>query len=157
MPELSQAQLRRLTIHGWSAVVLGLLLYAVIATGAVAVFAAEIDRWSAGGTRLAAPLDAPINAAVRRLAREVDPAHLHDIGIWASEAEDLHVFFHTHATKPETGELDDLGTMFRADARTGARLDRHDGFIWHEPAAWETSALRRFLVDLHVRLYLPDP
>ena len=40
MPDLSQGQLKRLTaIHGWSAVILGLLLYAVIATGAVAMTA----------------------------------------------------------------------------------------------------------------------
>jgi uncharacterized iron-regulated membrane protein len=156
--ELSQAQVKRLTaIHGWSAVVLGLLLYAVIATGAVAVFSAEIGRWAAGGVRVAAPLDGPVDGHVRRLAREVNPEYLHDVGIWTGEAQDLFVFFHTHATNPETGEPDDLGTMFRVEAATGAVLDRHDGFIWQEPDAWESSALRRFLVDLHVRLYLPDP
>ena len=43
MIELSQARTKRLTaIHGWSAVLLGLLLYAVVATGAVAV----LDRKS---------------------------------------------------------------------------------------------------------------
>ena len=60
MRALSQAQIKRLTaIHGWSAVVLGLLLYAVVATGAVAVFANEIGRWSVGAPREAPPLDGP--------------------------------------------------------------------------------------------------
>ena len=35
-------------VHGWSGVVLGLLLYAVIVTGTAAVFAQEIKFWSAG-------------------------------------------------------------------------------------------------------------
>ena len=158
MLEVSQAQMKRLTaIHGWSAVVLGLLLYAVIATGAVAVFATEIGRWSAGGVRAAAPLEDPIDARIRRLAAEVEPEYRHDIGIWAGSGRDLHVFFHTHAVNPETGLMDDLGTIFRIDADSGEVLERHDGFIWHEPAAWETSALRNFLVDLHVQLYLPNP
>ena len=158
MRALSQTQIKRLTaIHGWSAVVLGLLLYAVVATGAVAVFANEIGRWSVGAPREAQPLDVPIDARVRQLAGEVDPEYLHDVGMWSGEGSDLHVFFHTHALNPETGLEDDLGTMFRIDARTGATLDRHDGFIWHQPAAWETSALRKFLVELHVQLYLPDP
>ena len=52
---------------------------------------------------------------------------------------------------------DDLGTMFRADPATGEVLERHDGFVWNEPEAWNSSALRHFLVDLHVQLYLPDP
>jgi uncharacterized iron-regulated membrane protein len=158
MIDISQSRMKRLTaIHGWSAVVLGLLLYAVVATGAVAVFANEIGRWSVGGTRAAAPLEGTIDREVRRLAAEVDPAFLHDVGIWSGEGRDMHVFFHDHAKNPESGIEEDFGTMFRVDSETGAVLERHDGFIWNEPAAWETSALRNFLVDLHVQLYLPSP
>ena len=36
-----------LAIHGWSAVFLGLLLYAVILTGVASVFAEELGDWSA--------------------------------------------------------------------------------------------------------------
>ena len=79
------------------------------------------------------------------------------MSIWGGEGRDLVLFFHTHAVNPESGELEDKGTMFRADAVTGKAIDRHDGFVWDEPAAWEDSALRRFLVDLHVQLYLPSP
>jgi uncharacterized iron-regulated membrane protein len=158
MGKLSQAQIKRLTaIHGWSGVTLGLLLYAVIATGAVAVFADEIARWSAGGVRTSAPLEAPLDAHVRALAREVDPAHLDDVGIWAGEGRDLFVFFHTHAEHPESGVPEDFGTMFRIDADTGEVLARHEGFVWRTPVAWDPSALRHFLVDLHVQLYMPSP
>lgn len=158
MIALSQARVKRLTaIHGWSAVVLGLLLYAVVLTGAVAVFAPEVGRWSAGGLRDRPPMEGPVDALVRQLAREVDPAHREDVGLWSGEGNDLVVVFHTHKLNPESGIVEDFGTLFRADPTTGAVLSRHDGFIWNEPSAWETSALRRFLVDLHVRLYLPDP
>ena len=157
MIPLSQAQMKRMTaVHGWAGVVLGLLLYAVVATGAVAVFAPEIGRWSVGGVRDAPPLDGPIDAKVRRLAKLVDPAY-RDIGIWSGEGTDLRMFFHTHATNPETGLEEDFGTIFRVDAATGAVLERHDGFIWQRPPAWETSALRNFLIDLHVQLYVPNP
>lgn len=158
MGALTQSQLKRLTaIHGWTGVVLGLLLYAVVVTGAVAVFGNEIGRWSVGGVRTGAPLEGPIDTKIRHLAAEVDPEYRHSIAIWAGEARDMHVFFHTHEINPETGELDDLGTIYRVDSGTGEVLDRHDGFIWGSPAAWETSALRQFLVDLHVQLYIPEP
>lgn len=158
MGRLSQAQLRRLTaVHGWSGVVLGLLLYAVIATGTVAVFAGEIGRWSAGGVRAADPLEAPIDAAIRSAAAGVDPAYLDDVGIWAGEGRDIYAFFHTRADNPETGEPDDLGTILRLDAASGDVLGRDDGFVWSHPSAWDGSALRRFLVDLHVQLYMPGP
>ncbi|MER2508784.1 PepSY domain-containing protein [Amaricoccus sp.] len=158
MIPLSQPRMKRMTaVHGWSAVLLGLLLYAVVFTGAVAVFAPEIGRWSAGTVRHGEPLAGPIDATVRRLAKEVDPAYLDDIAIWAGVGGDAYVFFHTHAMNPEEGELDDLGTIFRVDTGSGAVLERHDGFVWQDPPAWETSALRRFLIDLHVQLYLPNP
>lgn len=155
---LGQIELKRLTaIHGWSAVVLGLLLYVVVATGAVAVFAEEIGRWSAGGVRASEPLEQPIDATLRRLARQVDAENREDVAVWGGEGRDLFAFFHTHAVNPESGELEDKGTMFRADSVTGKVIDRHDGFVWRDAAAWEDSALRRFLVDLHVQLYLPSP
>ncbi|HMQ91587.1 MAG TPA: PepSY-associated TM helix domain-containing protein [Amaricoccus sp.] len=158
MSRLSQAQLRRLTaVHGWSGTILGLLLYTVIATGTVAVFSGEIGRWSAGGVRAASPLDVPIDARIRTAAADVDAAYRDDIAIWAGEGRDIFAFFHTHAENPKTGEPDDLGTILRLDAASGEVLERNEGFIWDQPAAWEDSALRRFLVDLHVQLYLPSP
>jgi len=156
--DLSPAQLKRLTmVHGWSAVVLGLLLYAVIATGAVAVFSAEIGRWSAGTSRAAAALEGPVDRTVRRLAGEVDPAFLHDVGFWSGEGRDLVVAFHDHALNPESGVEEDFGTVFRVDGRSGAVHERHDGFIWEEASNYEESALRSFLVELHVQLYMPSP
>lgn len=158
MSRLSPAQIKRLTaVHGWSAAVLGLLLYAVVATGTVVVFADEIARWSSGGLRAALPLDQPIDRQVRQLAETVDPAFLEEIGIWDGTADDLHVVFHTHRENPRTGLPDDYGTAFLIDRATGEILNRYDGFVWEEASASEMSALRHFLVDLHVQLYLPEP
>lgn len=158
MSRLSPAQVKRLTaVHGWSATILGLLLYAVVATGTVAVFADEIARWSSGGLRTLSPLEKPIDRTVRQLAETVDPAFLDEIGIWAGTGDDLHVVFHTHRDNPATGEPDDYGTAFLVDRATGETLSRYDGFVWEKASAWESSALRRFLVDLHVQLYLPEP
>lgn len=158
MIQLSQSRMKRLTaIHGWSGVVLGLLLYAVIATGAVAVFAEEIGRWSSGMVRQHDAFERPIDARVRSLAREVDPAFRHDVGIWGGSGNDLNLFFHEHRWNPDEGHEDDYGTIFRIDGDSGAVLSRSDGFIWQQPEAYETSALRQFFVDLHVQLYVPSP
>ena len=62
-----KARTKRLTaIHGWSAVLLGLLLYAVVLTGTAAVFAHEIGAWSAGHVTTQSAFEKPIDATVRR-------------------------------------------------------------------------------------------
>lgn len=158
MIELSQARTKRLTaIHGWSAVLLGLLLYAVVATGAVAVFSEEIGRWSAGEVQDRPVLSRDIDALVQRLSAEVDPAFREEIGIWSGEGDDFFAFFHTHRIDPKDGELDDYGTLFRVNAATGETLSRAEGFIWDDRSAWDTTPLSSFFVQLHVQLYLPNP
>jgi hypothetical protein len=99
----------------------------------------------------------PIDAGIRSAASEIDPAYLDDVGIWAGDARDIYAFFHTHAGNPETGAPDDLGTILRLDATSGEVLERNDGFIWGHPSDLDESALRRFLIDLHVQLYMPSP
>ena len=113
---ISQPQLKRLTaMHGWSAVVLGLLLYAVIATGAVAVFADEIGRWSVGGCG-SSRRSRRGSSATGGWRRKVDPAILHDVGAWTGESGDLQVYFHDHTGSiPRPGVEEDFGTMFRAE------------------------------------------
>ena len=157
MMQLSQNQTKRLTaVHGWGGVVLGLLLYVVVATGTVAVFGQEIAKWSAGASS-SRGIDHPIDAIIRDLATKLPRFYLAETSIWENEAGELVAFFHSHVPKPETGENADFGTLFRVDPVSAVVLDRHEGFIWERPDTWETSALRHFLVELHVRLHLPDP
>lgn len=155
---LNQTRMKRMTaIHGWSGAILGVLLYILTVTGAVAVFAPQIGRWSSGDTRHAPPLHGAVDRVARGLAAEIDPAHRDSLRLWSGEGNDLYAFFHTRALNPDRGRLDDLGTLLRVDAVTGGTLERHEGFIWDNAAAWEPSALRRFLISLHVRLSMPDP
>lgn len=159
MIPISQARMKRMTaVHGWSGTLLGLLLYAVVLTGAVAVFAHEIGRWSAGTPRQVEPLaGGDIDRVVRTLADGVHPDFRDEVGVWAGEGRDLFVTVHSHALNPASGEEEDIGSIFRADAETGAILERHNGFFWNDPASYDDSALRRFIIQLHVALYIPDP
>lgn len=158
MQALSQSQLKRLTaIHGWSGIVLGLLLYAVLVTGTVVVFESEIASWSVGGPRSTDQITASIDDKVRPLIDKVSKGYQQEVGVWVNEQGHLMVFPHGHARNPDTGEMSDIGTMFRADPITGDVLERHEGFIWEDQPAWAASALSRFLIDLHVQLYVPEP
>ena len=158
MKSLSQSQLKRLTaVHGWSGTVLGLLLYAVVATGTVAVFAHEIAEWSVGGAKNHAPLAGDLDGKVRPIAERMTKGYLEEIAIWATAKGDLNVFPHAHARNPESGKIENYGTLFRLDGATGAELARNEGFVFTKPEWFEASALEDFLVDLHVQLYVPRP
>ncbi len=144
---------RLLAVHGWSGAILGWLLYAVILTGAVAVFAQEIGAWSKGGEVAGQPLEGPVDNIVRGLAREVDPAFLEEVFVEAEPDGALGIFFHDH--RMIDGELKDYGVEFRVDPETGAVLSRREGDGETIHHADPTNALEDFLVDLHVRLHVP--
>ncbi|MEM7506204.1 MAG: PepSY-associated TM helix domain-containing protein [Pseudomonadota bacterium] len=158
MITLDQARMKRITaVHGWSSVVLGLLLYVVVFTGTVAVLAHEIGHWSVGGPKVTAPLEGLVDQHVRRLSREVPPRYHEDISVWHDEEGDLRIFFHAHATHPDTAEEADLGVLYELDAATGDVLARQEGFVFDDPNVATESALGAFLIDIHVNLYLGYP
>lgn len=158
MKSLSQSQVKRLTaVHGWSGTLLGLLLYAVVLTGTVVVFAEEISYWSVGGERVAAPLEGGIHDKVAPIAEQVTKGYRHEIGVWPNARGELMVFPHAHAKNPETGEMGDYGPLFTVDAETGEVLSRREGFVWSEPSWFHASALHQFLIELHVQLSVPEP
>lgn len=155
---LSQSQMKRLTaVHGWSGTLLGLLLYVVVVTGTVAVFAEEIAVWSAGGMKTGEPLAVPLDRKVREIADLQAKGYLDRIAVFHDARGDLLIYPHTRVRHPESGELSPLGTLYRLDARTGERLSWHQGFLFDHPEWFKTSALEAFLVELHVRLHLPEP
>ncbi len=158
-PETQRSSLvkRLFAIHGWSGIALGLLLYAVIVTGTVAVFAEEIGQWSSPlPTHPGEILQPGLDTAVRDAARTVDPQYYEEVGIFAATGERLSVFFHTHV-EGQDGGIVDKGVELEYDPSTWALLDRREGEGPDIRAADTDAALARFLVDLHVRLYLPDP
>jgi uncharacterized iron-regulated membrane protein len=141
-------------VHGWSGIVLGLLLYAVIVTGTAAVFSQEIKLWSAGALTPADPFARPVEDLIRRLAVDVPEEYRDDLSITRSGSGNLSFFFHRHLTVD--GQVREKGVLYEvaADDRI---IARREGFGLDVFAADTASALGRFFVELHVRLHLPDP
>ena len=157
MTALSQARTKRLVaIHGWSGAILGLLLYVVLLTGAVAVFAFEIGSWSAGGVKSHQPFARPLDGTLRALAEQVPEAYREDVSVFSNSAGHVVVFLHTHVQNAE-GELDDQGVLFELHPETHAVLAQREGLGSEVFAADPWGALDEFLVALHVNLHLPDP
>ncbi len=149
-------------VHGWSGVLLGLLLYAVIVTGMVAVFAEEIAHWSAGivhteNPLAAAPGDAtPLQNLIDRMAIQVDDEFLQEVALGRTTLGHLEIFFHKHHTN-EAGVIEEVGTQFEVDTRTGEVVERRQGTGLHLFQTDEDRALSRFLVNVHTELHLPRP
>jgi uncharacterized iron-regulated membrane protein len=146
-----------LAIHGWSAVFLGLLLYAVILTGVASVFADEIGDWSS-------PLSASVEDAfpagtdrmIRELAATVDPEFHEELFFFPRAGDRLYAFFHKHEIG-ENGKPRERGVAAEFDPRSGALIKRVEGTDEFIEAQDEANALAHFMVDLHVRLHLPNP
>ena len=150
-----EASKRLLAVHGWSGVILGLFLYVVVVTGAIAVFAHEIGEWSNGGVETHAPLNQPLDAKIQELARTVDKKYLEDVSIFANTAGSVQVFFHTHGTN-SSGDPDDLGVRYLLAPGTLEVLSRDEGFGSDMPDDPQ-SALERFITELHINLHAPRP
>lgn len=147
-----------LAIHGWSAVFLGVLLYVVIVTGTTAVLAPEIGDWSSPlETRASSELPPGLDAALRRLAVQVDPQYHEELTVFARAGGRLNTFFHKHEVNPRSGEVEEIGVEFDLHPRSFEVMDRREG--WQEDIARRNqgSALADFLAALHVRLHVPDP
>lgn len=159
MERFTQTQLKRLTsVHGWSGTVLGLLLYVVVVTGTVVVFAHEMEAWSIGGTHYhGTPISGSIDAKVRPIVDGVTKGYRNDVSVSGDAFGNLIVFPHADVIHPDTGEDAPNGYRYRLDASTGAILERQIGFVFDEPKNYVESALEDFLVGLHVRLYVPRP
>jgi len=160
MLELTRARTQRLiSIHGWSGAILGLMLYVVVLTGAVAVFSHEIGVWSVSGAKVHPPFEQPVDATLRKLATQVDPRYHDEISLHHNAEGLLVAFFHTHAMKD--GKPDDLGVRFELHPRSHAVLSQREGYgselAGAGPKGDPKGALDLFLVDLHVKLTVPDP
>lgn len=143
-------------VHGWSAVVLGFLLYAVVLTGTVAVLAKEIGYWSVGNIYTHSALTQPVNAIVQKLSKSVGRAYREDVSIGTSVAGNLRVFFHKEVRKAD-GKVRGRGVIFEVDPKTGETLSRREGFGLYLAITDQPSVLKRFIVDTHVQLYVPRP
>lgn len=156
MFRLPQKETRVLVaVHGWAGTVLGLLLYAVIVTGTVAVFAQEIRIWSSGALQTESPLHLPIDATLRRLAAQTPEQFRDDVSLRVTTAGNLSAFFHGHI-KNDAGSVVERGIAWRI-APDGRVLSRQDATRANLFAQDIDGVLGTFFVDLHVRLHLPNP
>lgn len=142
-------------VHGWSGILLGLLLYAVVITGTAAVFADEIGIWSAGHIGTESAFERPFAARVRELGAQT-PAKYHEgVDLFETGDHELGVFFHHHETDAR-GELISRGIYYELgkDGQVATRQSGTDEQIF---GPRNDDALSRFLVDTHVRLHIPNP
>ncbi len=146
-------------IHGWSGVLLGLVLYVVICTGVAAVFAKEISSWESPlphPASLTASGFAPgLDDALRRHAAQVDPQFLEDIAVYAGAGDRVNLRYHRHDVNPQ-GQPDERGVEFELDPHDWHVLDRREGWS-DELAAKRTGGIAAWLINLHVRLHIPEP
>lgn len=144
-----------IAVHGWSGILLGLLLYAVVITGMAAVFADEIGAWSAGHVETRSAFERPLGTALRAMG-ERTPAKYHDgVDLFEVGDHDLGVFFHRHETDAG-GTLISRG-MFYELGKDGRVIHTQAGTNEDVYGARNDNALSSFLVDTHVRLHVPNP
>ena len=142
-------------VHGWSGIILGLLLYAVVLTGMAAVFAQEIGIWSAGHVETQSAFERPIDRAIRDLGAKT-PAKYHEgVDLFEIGNHNLGAFFHHHDTDAD-GKLISRGIYYQLD-REGRIAKQVQGTNEEVFGPRNDDALQHFLVDTHVRLHIPDP
>ncbi len=155
--QLPQRETKALVaLHGWSAVLLGLLLYAVVITGAVAVFAEEIRHWSVGNVASQSPFIQPLDRWVRQHAGNVDPAHLEEVTLSTSSSGHLNIFYHSHIDQPD-GTIEEYGDAVELVVATGEVLSHRVTTATELREQENAGALARFIVSIHTELHLPRP
>lgn len=142
-------------VHGWSGILLGLVLYAVVITGMAAVFAEEIGAWSAGHVETQSAFARPFDRSVRELAARTPNEFRDDVDLFEIGDRNLGVFFHRHEVAP-SGELINRGVYYQLD-RQGRVANELRGTGEEVFGPRNDDALSSFLVDTHVRLHVPDP
>jgi len=141
-------------VHGWSGILLGLLLYAVVVTGTAAVFAEEIGAWSAGHVATRSAFERPMADTLRELGTETPAKYREAVDVFETGDHDLGLFFHRH--EMAGGELISRGLFYVVNG-DGRVIHRQAGTNDDVYGARNDNALRSFLVDTHVRLHLPNP
>lgn len=155
MSEIRSKAKALLSLHSWSGVVLGMLLYAVIFTGSVAVVSDEIGDWSNSNVNQNLMLKTDLDSMIKQLSEQTPKEFLDEIAVYESHQQQLVYFFHTHKQNP-SGDLDDYGVQYLVDKQGEIKL-RVEGFgtdIFNEDDA---NALSSFLVSIHTELHIPSP
>jgi uncharacterized iron-regulated membrane protein len=142
-------------VHGWSGIVLGLLLYAVVLTGTAAVFAHEIGVWSSGHVATRSSFERPIDATIRRLAAMTPPQFREAVNLFEIGDHGLGAYFHRDELDAK-GMPSDRGVYYQLD-NAGRITGTLRGTGEEVFGTRNDDALSHFLVDTHVRLHVPNP
>lgn len=142
-------------VHGWSGILLGLLLYAVVLTGTAAVFAHEIGAWSAGHVATRSSFEQPVDATIRRLTARTPAEYRESVNMWEIGDHGLGVFFHRHEMGAD-GVPTESGIYYQID-NAGRVMASQKGNVDDLFGPRNDDALSAFLIDTHVRLHLPNP
>ncbi|MEM1051524.1 MAG: PepSY-associated TM helix domain-containing protein [Pseudomonadota bacterium] len=157
MSMVDQAKSKRLlAVHGWSGMILGLLLYLVVLTGAIAVLAHEIGSWSTGSAG-SHDLDPNAATAVSQLASEVPEEWKDEVRLYTNMEGNTIANFHTHQENPASGQIEDYGGRFVISKDTGEVISRTEGYNDVLYPTERGSALEGFITELHINLHLPNP
>lgn len=141
-------------VHGWSGILLGLLLYAVVLTGTAAVFAEEIGIWSAGHVTSQSAFERPMANMIRALGART-PAQYHEaVDLFEVGDHDLGAFFHRHEMD---GGVPVSRGIFYVVGKNGQVIHSQAGTDETVYGPRNDNALSAFLVDTHVRLHVPNP
>jgi uncharacterized iron-regulated membrane protein len=154
-PTLRSKAKALISLHSWSGIVLGMLLYAVIFTGTVAVVADEIGEWSNSNYPLKLMLSSDIDETVKRLAKQTPVEYQEEISVYENDRQQLVYFFHTHKQNP-SGEMDEYGIQYFLTPE-GEIAYQKTGYSTELYAQDDTYALSRFLVSIHTELHIPAP
>ncbi len=144
-----------LSLHSWSGIVLGMLLFAVIFTGSVAVVSDEIGEWSNSNAHQQLMLSSNMDATIKHLAKRTPAEYLDEITVYESHRQQLVYFFHTHRQNP-SGAMDDYGIQYLVTP-DGEIAQQKEGFGSDIYAEDDANALSRFLVAIHTELHIPAP
>lgn len=146
---------RLLAVHGWSGTILGLFLYLIVVTGAVAVFAAELGTWSKPGDGPQPVFERPLDATLAVLSESVPDEYMEEVQLFGLNTGQLQVFFHSHAENDQR-TMEDIGVRYLLHPDTHEVLKREQGFR-SEMTDLPRSELMDFIVTLHVNLHAPNP
>ena len=148
-------QIKRLvSLHGWIAILLSMLLYTVMLTGTVVVFSEEIDHWAQGEVHKETPFVSSLDAHYDRLDAQVPDGLKDVVNIGAGPEDSLRFFFGSSAVGPGDG-TGVFGRQYLLDPRSGLLMRAEVGYLNDLRQDEAARALERFLVDLHVRLHVP--
>lgn len=145
-----------MALHGWCGIGLGLLLYAVLLSGAVATLAEELGTWA---DPLPSSRDYGVPSGVDQglapLIREMDPAYLDLVLLYPRAGGRTRVVFYGDIQDVD-GRVEHRSLMYDLHPDTREVLSRHRlpaGEIFDiEPV----GALSNYFSELHLHLLLPS-